>query len=253
MSIATCAHLLLGAYEVSADFAELGVNYGSESQDATTFGQNTRINKGGLKTASFPGSGYLNLTSSGVEAVLFNTLGLDGTPATVFVHGITVGSTVETGYAMPVLEPKLDLGENIGVLLPFSMELVSAGNLVRAIPLANFLDTALSTGVTVGSAFNLGHAATSEQLYAGWHVTALSTGLAASISAIVEAASSSGFGTASTRISFSALTCKAGVWATPITPNALSTDQPWYRTRITQSTGSSTGAASNGLLWMAIQ
>ncbi len=256
-AIATCAHLILGGYDVTADFTELTINYGSEVQDKTTFGRGTRINAGGLKVVSIPGAGYLSLGSSGIEAILFARLGADGEPATGFLNGITLGSTQDTGYTMPALEPTLDLGASIGELLPFSMELVPGGSgntdLVRLIVLENFLSTAMSTGTTNGDPFNLGAAATSEQLYAALHVTALSTSLGASISAIIQAASSSGFGTANTRVSFSAVTCKSGVWATPISPNALSTDQPWYRVRLTQSTGSSTGAVSNGLVGMAIQ
>ena len=41
--------------------------------------------------------------------------------------------------------------------------------------------------------------------------------------------------------------------ATPVAASALSTDQPWYRSRITVSTGSSTGPTPNGLIWMSIE
>ena len=254
-AIASCAHVLLGGYDFSADFAEIGINYGSESKDATTMGQGTRINKGGLKTAEFSGAGYLNLTASGNESILFGNVGVDATIVTVFPHGINAGSTVESGYGMGTVEPSLGLGNNIGELLPFSLGAISAGTLVKSIPIGNALSTALTTEAAsqTQTAYNLGHAATSEQLFGGWHVTALTTGFAATVSAIIQAASSSGFPVATTRMSFTALSTKGAAMPTAIQPSALSTDMPWYRAVFTVSTGTSTGASANALLWMAVQ
>lgn len=250
--VAACSHILIDGYDFSADLQTLAINYASEGQDATTMGQNTRRIVGGLKTSSFDARGLINLGSSQNEPILFNNVGVDGVVATVFPDGITVGSTQLTGYGMGTVQGSLNFSANIGALIPFDIKLLNGSLLVKATPLENWLSTALSTGVSNGDPFNLGGAATSEGLYAALHVTAISTGLAASVTAIVQAASSSGFGTSSTRVTFTAQSTKGAQLATMILPSALSTDQPWYRTRITQSTGSSTGAQSNGLVWMAI-
>lgn len=250
--IATCSHWLLGGYDFSADLTSLAINYASEGQDATTMGMSTRKIVGGLKTSSLDAQGYINLGSSQNEPILFANVGVDDVLATVFPDGIEVGSTVETGYAMGTVQGDLSLGANVGALLPFSAKFLNGSLLVKATPLENWLSTAISTGaVNTGVAYNLGFAATCEAVYAGMHVTALSTALAGTVSAVIEAASSSGAGW-TTRVTFAAQTNKAGVLATPIAPNALTTDQPWWRAVITQSTGTSTGSVSNGLIWMAI-
>ncbi|MCR4375679.1 MAG: hypothetical protein NUW22_12600 [Acidobacteria bacterium] len=250
--IATCSHLLVGGYDISGDLTGLDVSYTSEGQDATTMGHDTRRVVGGLKTSAIAARGYLNLGSSQNEPVLFDNVGVDGTLVTAFLDGITTGSTTAVGYGMGTMQGSLNIGVNIGALVPFDLAAMNGSLLVKAVPLENWLSTALSTDLATGDSFNLGGAATSEQLYAGFHVTAVSTSLAGSVSAIIQAASSSGFGTANTRVSFSALSTKGGTLATPIAPSALSTDQPWYRSRITTTTGTSTGSASNGLIWMAI-
>lgn len=252
--IGTCAHILIDGHDFSADHHTLGVNYGSEMQDCTTFGQGTRVYRGGLKTASVSGEAYLNLASSGIEAVLFGNIdNVAGKLATVFVDGIETGSTYKTGTGLLSVQSQFNTGAQVGTLIPLSVQLDAAGTAVKATVLENFLSTALSTGANNGGAVGYVHCSTGEKLYAGWHVTAVSTGLASSVSAVIQAASSSGFASSNTRISFSALDNKGSAVATPVASSALSTDQPWLRAVITVSTGSSTGAVANGLIWAGIQ
>jgi hypothetical protein len=254
-TVNTCAHILLGGYEISADCNRVEVNSQSEMQDKTTFGSATRMFKGGLFTDSITVGGFLNLESSGIDPILWGGRGVNSVPVTVFANGIPVtDSTHEAGYGVAAVEPTFNFGGNVGIMLPFDTSFVpDSGKLARAFVLENFLSSAATTGILTGASKEYTHCSTSEQLYAGLHVTALSTGLAASVIGIIQAASSSGFSTSSTRVTFSTLTCKAGLVATPVAASALSTDQPWYRSRITVSTGSSTGPTANGLIWMSIE
>lgn len=250
--VATCSHWLIGGYDFSADLTGLNINYGSEGQDGTTMGLGTRKIVGGLKVSSVEARGYLNLGSSQNEPILFNNVGVDGVLATVFPDGINVGSTNLSGYGFASMQGEMSFSANIGALVPFSFKGMSAGRMVKATPLENWLSTALSTGANTGVSYFLGHAATSEALYAGLHITAVSTALGTSATAVIQAASSSAGGGATARVTFTAQSTKGSQVATPIQPSAMSTDQPWYRVVVTQSTGSSTGAQSNGLVWMSI-
>ena len=75
--VLTCAHLLIGGYDFSAQFNELNVNVGSESLDMSTFGSEYRKHKGGVQTASIAAKGFLNLGSSLVDDVIYGTVGGD--------------------------------------------------------------------------------------------------------------------------------------------------------------------------------
>lgn len=252
MTIATCSHILLGGYDLSAYVTGVTLNYSSEGQDATTMGHSTRKIVGGLKTSSFEIKGYLDLGSTGNEPVLFGNVGVDDTLVTAFVDGVTVGSTVETGQGMGTMQGSLQTGTNIGALVPFDIKCLNGSLLVKASVLEDWRSTDFSTGDNDGTPFSLGAAATSEQLYGGVHITAFSTSHGASVTAKLQAASSSGTGW-TTVGTFTALSSVGGAVLTPVTPNNLSTDQTWWRSVITVSTGTSTGPTSRGLVWMSIQ
>ena len=97
--------------------------------------------------------------------------------------------------------------------------------LVRAVPLVNALASALSTtDVSTGYNFAPSTAAT-QKVYAALH---LSSGFN----------STSGFGGAANRITFTLSTAQGAQWGTPGT---ATTDHPWWRASWTMSTTASTG------------
>lgn len=258
-TVFTCAHVLLGGYDLSSQFTELLVNRTSESLDRSTMGSGTKKFKGGVKVSSMSGKGLVNLESSVMDEVVFGTIGGSDILATSFVNGIpVVTSSTEGGFAMLAANMTYVMGTSYGSLLPFNLDLQSRSDLVRAVVLHNCLSTsygscAWTTDANVGVAVPLSTAgiAASEQLYGGMHITTLSTAIVGNgISAVIAAASSSGFATSSTRITFAARTCKSGAWATPIAKSALSTDQPFVRAVITVATGTSSGYTGTGLIWV---
>jgi len=253
----SCAHVLLGAHEFSSQFTDVIVNRSSESLDVSTMGTGTRKHKGGVKDASVTGKGFVNLGSSLMDGVIFGGVAADATLATVFINGIpVVACSTAGGYGMTGVSVKHVVGGSYGQLLPFDLDLQTQHDLVHAVVLDNALSTAWSTGANTGTAIPLSTSgmSTEEKLYGGFHITALSTGIVSNgISAVIAAASSSGFATSDTRITFSAKTCKSGTWATPIASSALSTDQPFVRAVITVATGTSTGYSASGLIWVGHQ
>lgn len=120
--------------------------------------------------------------------------------------------------------------------------------LVRAVPLKDFLSSALST-TDVSDAYSTQTPVSGQSVYAALHLTAAST--ARSFVATIQSASSSGFGSLTTEVSFS-LTSEAGSsWQVDSSP---STDRPWRRASWTLSTaGGSTGGSWNGLIWVGIR
>lgn len=255
--VLSCSHILIGGYQLSGDFNEWMVNHGSAQLDRTTFGTQTRLHKSGLLEPSIEAKGFVNLGSSLLDPVLFANVGGASVLVSIFRHGITEGSTND-GFAMAANQAQYNFGGNVGDLLPFDFSAEADSPLVMAVPVWDARATAWSTDSSGGSAYPISTQgwSTGEQLYAGLHVTAMSTGIAGtSVAVVIQQASSSGAGftaAATARITFSTLSCsKASEFATPI--GTHSTDKPFWRALVTVSTGGSTGANANGLVFVSMK
>ena len=112
------AVIVVNGSDITAELNELGIEVGAEMLDATTFGNGTRINKGGLLTARVSVGGNAQFATDLAEQILFDGVGDDGTVIAVFPAGVTEGS--QTGYAMKAVIPEFTLGGAVGVLTPFT-------------------------------------------------------------------------------------------------------------------------------------
>ena len=116
----TDAKVLYGGYDFSGDHNEISLSYASEMQDTTAFGDSTRINTGGLTTASVDGAGYWTGGTGNVDDIVFNLVGDDVEPLTVFGNGITEGQ--ETGgYSMKAVIEAYNVSGTVGSMLNFSI------------------------------------------------------------------------------------------------------------------------------------
>ena len=252
--VLTCAHLLIGGHDFSAQFNELNVNVGSENLDMSTFGSGYRKHKGGVQTASIAAKGFLNLGSSLVDPVIYDTVGGGDTLVTAFFDGISAGSTIGS-FGFGAINVQYMLGGTFGQLLTFDVDAQSATKMVEAVVLDNKLTASWTTAPTA-STVRAFCSSGDKDLYAGFHVTSLSTALC-TISGIIAANSSSGYAAANpngtTRITVSAQTCKDGTFAIPIKGTALSTTQPFYRSVITVSTTNGAGGTAHGVIYMGLE
>lgn len=114
------AYILVDGANLRAEFSELAVEHGAEDLDGTTFGQDTRVHKGGLLLSRITGAGYAALGANAAEEIVMARVGTDDTMVVVFPDGITEGTTTKKGYAMLGMLQTFDLGGAVGVLLPFS-------------------------------------------------------------------------------------------------------------------------------------
>jgi|TARA_R110002020_G_scaffold208543_12_gene414349 hypothetical protein len=114
------AKVLYGGRDLSADHNELSIEYASEMLDVTTFGDSTRINKGGLSTASVSGTGFWNGGTNNADSLLFGLVGDDVEPLTVFGDGITEGA-VSGGYSMKAVVENYNIGTAVGSMLTFNV------------------------------------------------------------------------------------------------------------------------------------
>tara|TARA_Y100000310_G_scaffold85390_1_gene82258 strand:+ start:6643 stop:7392 length:750 start_codon:yes stop_codon:yes gene_type:complete len=241
------AKIFLKGFDLSGDHNDLGLNFSSEMLDATTFGNSTRIRKGGLKTADMSGSGFWQGGANEVDDALFNRIGVDNELMTLFGDGINGGTTCAPGYAMKSVAASYNPGGSVGALLPFTMTAMSESELVRAIPLQNATETALSTGATNSTPVEVGAIESGMKLYAGQHGVEFATSTTgARLDMAVQNASSSG-ASYNTVLNFTQLTAIGGEWGTPVT-GPSSTDRTWWRIQ-----SCSCGASVKALGWVGIQ
>lgn len=123
--------------------------------------------------------------------------------------------------------------------------------LLRAVPFKDFRTNALST-TDVSTGVQLGGLSTGQKLYAGLHLTSASLGTTARMLALViQSATASGFGSPTTRITFTRSTALGAEWGTPV--GGYSTEHKWYRASWTLSTAASTGGTWKGLVYVGIR
>lgn len=121
------AVILAFGSDLTAELNELTIEYGAEQLDATTFGADTRVNKGGLLTASISVGGLGSFGANLAEAVLFDGMGDDNTVVAVFPAGVTEGTL--NGYAMEAVVTDFTIGGAVGVLAPFSASFIHQGGM----------------------------------------------------------------------------------------------------------------------------
>ena len=119
--------IFVDGFELSGDFESIEVAVASEMLDETTFGDDTRINKGGLKTANISGSGYWNAAAGSVDRIMFTIVGSDDKLITVFANGLTEGTSTDKGFAMKGVVESYNIGGAVGALLPFDFSIQGRG------------------------------------------------------------------------------------------------------------------------------
>lgn len=127
------AVLLLNGTDLSGALHDFGVEYAAEMLDVTTMGQDTRVKKGGLKTAKMSGKAFFD-ASVGVEVILFPDVGVDDVILTVFPDGVTEGATgAGAGYAMKGVLSTFNMGGAVGQPLDVTFAAESRGILTPGV------------------------------------------------------------------------------------------------------------------------
>lgn len=121
------AELLIGGVALQAALHQLSVDLSAEMLDETTFGDDTRVFRGGLLVGSISGAGYFDGVV-GTEAVLWPQTGTDDVIFVAFPDGVTEGSlTTGRGYAMRGVLSEFEMGGQVGDLLDITFAAQSRG------------------------------------------------------------------------------------------------------------------------------
>lgn len=124
--IYTNGKLFYGGHNLSGDINELALDYASEMLDVTTMGDDTRINKGGLTSVSASASGFWNGGTNNADATLFELVGDNVQPFTVFGNGITEGESAGC-YAFKGVIESYNIGNTVGDMMTFDMSVQGRG------------------------------------------------------------------------------------------------------------------------------
>ena len=113
--------VLYDGLDLRSDLNQVAIEDGVESLDATVFGNDTRVHKGGLRTSRVTMRGYVQYGALLVDPQLFDRVGADADHLVhLFPDGITEGSTsTGSGYAMKAMSASYTVGGSVGDLLPF--------------------------------------------------------------------------------------------------------------------------------------
>ena len=127
----TNAKLEINGVNLSSHASEVSLNYASETVDETAMGDDTRINKGGLKTWSIDVTFHQDFAAAAVDATLFS---LVGTTVCVEIRPQNICSTViNPEYSgIGLIESYNPVGGSVGSLLDAPVTIQSAGSLSRA-------------------------------------------------------------------------------------------------------------------------
>jgi hypothetical protein len=219
--VLTNAKVWLDSYDLSGDLNAVAIEQGVDQQEATTFGNDTKITKPGLKNVKASLAGLINLGAGLSEEFLSSKIALADVPMSV---GPTTGSEGEPGFSfLSGIASFTPVQGNVGDLMKFKLDAAAtSARLVRGTIVHNPARTATGNGTV----FNIGAVAAGQFLYAVLHVPAISGG--PSVTVKVQSAPTVGFASPTDRITFTAVTVKGSQWAAPIA--GAITDAFWRAT-----------------------
>lgn len=193
--VLTNAMVLVGGRDLTGDTNAIAVDYGAELKDCTTLGDDTRINKGGLKTVQVQASGFYNAVTHDLKN--FNDVGVSGNLIS-FAVGQNAG---DVAYFFDAVAGEYETGETVGEINKYSLGAGAQGNLVRGAIGHNARLTA-ETVTADGAAIELGAVSATQNLYAVLHVIESSGTGDQTLDVIIESDSTGGMTSPATQITF---------------------------------------------------
>lgn len=211
----------LDGLDLTGNTNAIGLEIGNETEDDTTFGDNTRSNVPGLPVVTASMDGLVETATS--DKALFDAVGVLNAPLS-FGADANVGSPV---YAFPALIGSYSPEGEVGRLFRYSASAAGRGEVVRGTIMENLVGRATSGNSGI---LQLGAVAADQRLYAALHVLKVDNP-ADTIAVIVESAPTVGFAAPTQRLAFNQASAPGGQWITPDPPVAIT--DTWWRVGFT--------------------
>lgn len=195
-----------GQYDWSGDMNSVALTHEVDAVDATTFGQTTRINTGGLRRASVQNQGLFSAGTGEIDSELFGQIATADVPVSIVP---ATGSTGDRAYLFRALRSTYQPGARIGEMLRFTSRASTSGSpgLIQGYVLFNGTATSSSTSTKV----QVGAVSSGQSLYAALHVFDVSA--SDTLDVIVQSDANSSAGGETNRITFSQATAASSQWS----------------------------------------
>ena len=219
--VLTDPKLYMGEYDISGDLHQLSLTYSAELLDVTTFGQTTRIRKGGLKTVGLSMEGYWSGGDDLVDDALFSKIAVRNVPITIAPAGETLDNDA---YIFRAIHGLYEPGASIGEMLRFSASAEGSGGVGVGRGKLMHVGSETSTGNEAKS--QVGAVAASQRMYAALHVLTVS-GTNPTLDVLLESDPDASAGGETTRITLTRATGITSEWASVV---GAITDTYWRAT-----------------------
>lgn len=233
-------------YDMTGDLNSTTLAMSYDALESTVYqpASNTtpaRTRVAGLEDIQLDEEGRWSAGTGTIDPTAFTALG----GASQVITNSHDGAETSPAYFYRARQYNYELFGQIGELAPFRLSAqatrptgLAAVPAVRGRVLKTKADVS-GTGAT-GTAFQLGAAAAGQYLYGALHVFSAGT----TITGVIESDNASNFPSATTQITFSAVTAVGGYWGVRVA-GAITDD--WYRLRITACTGTFSIACVAGI------
>jgi hypothetical protein len=192
----------LGEYDITGFTNAVMLDYAAAALDDTRMGQTTQVNKGGVKTVTFQIGGFADPASAGMDAIAFGKIGTSNIPLTcVPVGGGAVDDVADFFHA---LKANMETFGQHGELMPFRGNAVGGGASIDKLVRGQvFVSSAVAkTATSTSGIVELGAVSASQRVYAALHVIDTVSGTTPTLDVTVESAALVGFGSPTTRLTF---------------------------------------------------
>lgn len=223
------ATVFTGGLDLSSNLNTVTLEMTVDELDATTFGQDWRVRKPGLRSVSMSHQGFLDYADP--DATLFADLATERvfTASPTGADGAVAYSFNARGFQYQAL------GDQVGDMAKFAGSAMGSDG-VGVVRGQLLLPKTSLSGAVSGTGVQMGDVAAGEKLYTSIHV--FTAGTTAAV--IVESDDNSGFTTPTTRSS-TTVTAVGGTWVAPV---AGAITDNWWRVRVATVTGAFVIAAA---------
>jgi len=164
--VLTDQQIIVGGYDLTSSTNAVALDYAAEGKDCTTYGDDTRVLMGGLKTVQLQAGGFFDAVPQ--DSPLFSNVGASDVPISIMAQGTTDG---DVGFFFRSMAGQYSLSADVGELFKYSLAAgASQGPLVRG----QLLNDSTETASGDGAAIQVGAASSTQTVYAVLHVTASS-------------------------------------------------------------------------------
>lgn len=221
----TDCKIFVAGHDFSGQSNAVALTYSADMLDETTFGQTTRISKGGLKAVVGSVEGFWDSASTtAVDPIYFARVGTADQPVLIGGEGGAAGARV---YLFRAVHSEYVINGTVSDLLGFTVNMEGAGG--QPLISGQLLYNASATGNVTGTSRGVSAVGSTQYLYAALHVFSGS----GAFTAKVQSASDQAFTTPTDRITFSTVatgTAVASEWATRVAGPITDT---WWRVTAT--------------------